>query len=111
MALLEFMTPTLSTWQILMKKKASRAVDAFAEEIVRAEQLAIPYLVMHPVFSNPGDDEGRQYALDLKDMLGDYNEQGCPEEDEDEDEDMDADKSMSSAVDHTDWGTLKSLYR
>ena len=81
------------------------------DSIVSVIDEADAYLVMHPVFSNPGDDEGRQYALDLKDMLGDYNEQGCPEEDEDEDEDMDADKSMSSAVDHTDWGTLKSLYR
>jgi deoxyribonuclease-4 len=30
------------------KKKANRAVDAFAEEIRRADQLTIPYLIMHP---------------------------------------------------------------
>jgi len=30
------------------KKKANRAVAAFAEEIRRAKQLAIPYLIMHP---------------------------------------------------------------
>jgi hypothetical protein len=66
------------------------------------------YLAMHPVFSDPSDEEGRQYALDLKDLLADYNEQGCPEEDDDEEED--AEKS-ASAVDRTDWGTLKALYR
>jgi deoxyribonuclease-4 len=30
------------------EKKASRAVDAFAEEIRRSDQLSIPYLIMHP---------------------------------------------------------------
>lgn len=30
------------------KNKANRAVAAFADEITRAERLAIPYLVMHP---------------------------------------------------------------
>ena len=30
------------------KNKANRAVDAFADEIIRAKRLNIPYLVMHP---------------------------------------------------------------
>ena len=30
------------------EKKANRAVGAFAEEIRRADQLSIPYLIMHP---------------------------------------------------------------
>src|SRR5210317_333720 len=30
------------------KKKANRAASAFAEEIRRSDQLAIPFLIMHP---------------------------------------------------------------
>ena len=71
------------------------------------------YLSMYPIFSNPGDDEGRQHALALKDMLCAYNEQGCDEEDDEEEDDDydDLDKSMGSAVDHTSWDNLKAFYK
>jgi deoxyribonuclease-4 len=43
------------------EKKANRAVGAFAEEILRADQLMIPYLIMHPgSHVGSGIDQGLQ---------------------------------------------------
>ena len=73
--------------------------------IVPVIDAADAYLMLHEIGSAPGDDEGRQYALGLKDALVAYNEQGCPE-----DESAGGEKSATS-VEKTDWGSLKALYK
>ena len=67
------------------------------------------YLAMHPVYSRPGNNEGRQDALALKDLLADYNEQGC--EDEADGDDEESDKSAAGSVETKNWGGLKALYK
>jgi hypothetical protein len=59
------------------------------------------YLAVHPVFSRPGKHDGRQDGLDLKDLLADFNEQGC-----EEDENL-----KEGETDTTSFGSLKAMYR
>lgn len=61
------------------------------------------YLAMHPVFSRPGNGDGRQEALQMKDTLCSFNEQGCVDEDDG------ADKA--AMVEPTSWDNLKATYR
>jgi hypothetical protein len=64
------------------------------------------YLAMHPVFSKPGRNDGRQDALDMKTTLCNYNEQGCEDDDEEEEE-----GGEKAAVENLSWDSLKAQYR
>ena len=59
--------------------------------------------------TNP-DGEARELALEIKDDLEAYNEQGCDDEDDEEDEDDDEDKALDDAV-QSSWSTVKQTYR
>ncbi|MFO7610726.1 MAG: hypothetical protein R6X35_16320 [Candidatus Krumholzibacteriia bacterium] len=77
---------------------------AINDAIMEADDL----LATYPLFSNPKGD-AREAILMVKDLLGDYNELGCDEE-EDEDEEEDMDKAAPEESGST-WSQLKANYR
>jgi hypothetical protein len=65
------------------------------------------YLVEHPVFSRPGGAD-KAAGLALKDLLADYNEQGCDDDDGMDDPDP---MDKAAAVETHTWSNVKDLYR
>lgn len=100
------MTVALAHHLIAAKLNVLNGADDSIESVIDD---ADAYLAMHPVFSNPGPEDDRDYAESLKDMLADYNEQGCDEEEDDGDDE--ADEKSATTVENTSWDGLKALYR
>lgn len=63
-------------------------------------------LVDNPIGSKPGNP-ARDLILDHKDILADYNEQGCVDDDDDYSKSLNFEK----ALEPTTWGSVKTIFR